>query len=147
MRHLKRRWFWSVAASAGAVAAVPAAAQVSLPSRQEVTPPTPEPRPESTARVDAGGALAQPSCPFDGSPLRLTEWTITDGKFSGVYDPDLVTFSTATGSYGSMKMISIDALTKTDASTGAGNFSMTAGAAAGGQTFGVQRDRLDRDDR
>ena len=52
--------------------AMPANAQVALPSRQEITPPTPQPRSESTARVDARGALAETNCPFEASALRLT---------------------------------------------------------------------------
>jgi hemolysin activation/secretion protein len=52
--------------------AIPAQAQVSLPSRQEVTPPTPQPRSESTASVDARGALVEANCPFETSPLRMT---------------------------------------------------------------------------
>lgn len=53
-------------------AALPAGAQVSLPSRQEVTPPTPEPRTESNVEVDARGAVETTNCPFQGSALRLT---------------------------------------------------------------------------
>lgn len=70
-------------AFAGIIAGVmagPAAAQVAgqvggqvgLPTRQEVTPPTPQPRAESTATVDSRGALAEANCPFDSSSLRLT---------------------------------------------------------------------------
>lgn len=43
-----------------------------LPTRQEVTPPAPQPRTESTARVDAQGAVPVSNCPFDESTLRLT---------------------------------------------------------------------------
>jgi hemolysin activation/secretion protein len=51
--------------------ASPVAAQV-LPSRQEVTPPTPQPRTESNVEVDARGAVETSNCPFQGSALRLT---------------------------------------------------------------------------
>ncbi len=56
----------AISASAGS-----AGAQV-LPSRQEITPPTPDRQAESKATVDARGALAVPNCPFENSPLRLT---------------------------------------------------------------------------
>jgi hemolysin activation/secretion protein len=41
-------------------------------TRQEITPPTPDTQAESTASVDARGALAVSNCPFENSPLRLT---------------------------------------------------------------------------
>lgn len=50
----------------------PGVAQVSLPTRQELTPPAPDRQAESTASVDARAALTQPACPFDRSSLRLT---------------------------------------------------------------------------
>jgi hemolysin activation/secretion protein len=62
----------------GCGTALPVAAQVApqvpppLPSRQEVTPPTPEPPKEAAPRIDASGALAVPNCPFETSTLRLT---------------------------------------------------------------------------
>lgn len=43
-----------------------------LPSREEITPPTPTTAPPATASVDSRGALAQSSCPFETSPIRLT---------------------------------------------------------------------------
>ncbi|MDB5695995.1 MAG: hypothetical protein JWN21_1538 [Sphingomonas bacterium] len=43
-----------------------------LPSREEITPPTPATRPPgATANVDSRAALAQAACPFEGSPVRL----------------------------------------------------------------------------
>lgn len=71
MRRQVGGWLSAALVALGAFGSAPAGAQVSLPSRQEVTPPTPEPRNESTAEVDARGAIAEPTCPFDGSPLRL----------------------------------------------------------------------------
>lgn len=71
MRHRIEPWLSAAFLSAGALAAVPAAAQVSLPTRQEVTPPTPDPAGQSTARVDAGGVVQPSNCPFDTSALRL----------------------------------------------------------------------------
>ena len=49
-----------------------------LPTREEVTPPTPTTtRPPATASVDVRGALVQSSCPFETSPLRLQLNAIT----------------------------------------------------------------------
>lgn len=70
----------------------------------------------------------------DGASQR-TELTVSDGKFSGVFDPALATFSTASGSYASMKVVSTDPLTRTDVSTGASTFSQSAKAAAAGIDF------------
>lgn len=60
----------------GAVAsALPAVAWAQvppLPSRQEVTPPTPDPDRGSRAEVDARGAFAAGNCPFADSPLRVS---------------------------------------------------------------------------
>lgn len=61
--------------AAAAFATLPVAAQVAtpnLPTRQEITPPTPEPPRDSRAQVDARGALPQGNCPFVDSPLRVT---------------------------------------------------------------------------
>ena len=42
-----------------------------LPSREEITPPSPTTRPPGTTSVDARAALAQAACPFEESPIRL----------------------------------------------------------------------------
>ncbi len=58
----------------GLLGAVPAAAQTvpgSLPSRQEVVPPTPGPAPTPRVSVDSRGALVRQNCPFAGSDLRV----------------------------------------------------------------------------
>lgn len=67
-------------------------------------------------------------------PQRM-ELAVTDGKFSGVFDPALATFSSATGSYATMKMVSTDPLTRTDVSTGASSLSYSAKAGAAGVDF------------
>jgi hemolysin activation/secretion protein len=60
----------------GANLAQPIAAQVVLPSRQEVTPPTPDARQESAVSVDSSRALEQPACPFETSSLKVTLTTL-----------------------------------------------------------------------
>lgn len=56
----------------------------SLPSPEQVTPPTPELRQPSTVQVDSRAAFERESCPFDNSPLRLNlqrvEFTRVDGS-------------------------------------------------------------------
>ena len=46
--------------------------QRTVPTREQVTPPVPQPGSEPTASVDSRAAIAQPACPFDASPLRLS---------------------------------------------------------------------------
>ena len=70
-RHRVQGWL-GVAAVAIAASTGAADAQVSLPSRQEITPPTPDSQRDSTATVDGRGALQAATCPFENSPLRLT---------------------------------------------------------------------------
>ncbi len=69
----------AVLALTASMVAMPAAAQVvspappNLPTRQEVTPPTPDPASsESRAQVDSRGAFRQGNCPFATSPLKVT---------------------------------------------------------------------------
>lgn len=61
----------------GALLAQPVAAQVVLPSRQEVTPPAPDTRQESAVSVDSSRALEQPACPFETSSLKVTLTTLS----------------------------------------------------------------------
>jgi hemolysin activation/secretion protein len=61
--------------AAAAFAVLPASAQVvtpNLPTRQEITPPAPEPAREARAQVDSRAAFQQGNCPFADSPLRVT---------------------------------------------------------------------------
>lgn len=85
MRQRRRVWLTTGLSILAVGAAIPACAQVApLPSRQEVTPPTPEPQQPSTAKVDARSAVPESTCPFDTSKLRLTvskvEITRPDGS-------------------------------------------------------------------
>jgi len=113
------------------LALMPEAAKV----KAEFTPYALRVKPRADGDWDVGGdVMPSGKVEFDGPEgPQKAEWTIAAGKFSGVYDPDLATFSAATGSYGSMKMVSTDPLTRTEASTGAGSFNLTAGPAAGSQ--------------
>ena len=60
------------AAWIGLASSVAGAQQTPLPSRQEVTPPTPDRQDASTVAVDVGAALERPPCPFENSPLRVS---------------------------------------------------------------------------
>ncbi|QNE32472.1 ShlB/FhaC/HecB family hemolysin secretion/activation protein [Sphingomonas sp. NBWT7] len=58
-----------------AFGASPGQAQVAtpnLPTRQEITPPAPEPAGEARAQIDARDAFQQGNCPFATSALRVT---------------------------------------------------------------------------
>ena len=60
-------------AAAGAQAPVPVPQQGNpLPSREEVTPPAPTTAPAPRVSIDARGAVAQSTCPFEESDIRLT---------------------------------------------------------------------------
>ncbi|TIL33803.1 hypothetical protein [Mesorhizobium sp.] len=60
------------------------------------------------------------------------QFSITDGKFSGVYDPELAAFTSATQSIAGMTMNSRDAVQRAKVSTGAGTATMNASKAANG---------------
>ena len=54
------------------------------------------------------------------------QFSITDGKFSGVYDPELAAFTSATQSIAGMTMNSRDTVQRAKVSTGAGTATMNA---------------------
>ena len=54
------------------------------------------------------------------------QWTTSGGTFSGVFDPEIATFSSATGSYTSIRLLTEDAAGKGDATYGPGSLSITA---------------------
>lgn len=64
--------------------------------------------------------------------LQSTKWTVSDGKFAGVYDPALAAFPTFSGSQAGMAIASRDAESDMQSTTGAGTFQSTGVAAAGG---------------
>ncbi len=63
--------------------------------------------------------------------LQSMKWTVSGGKFAGVYDPALAAFPTLTGSHAGMAMASRDAEGDMQSTTGAGTFHSTGAAAAG----------------
>lgn len=64
--------------------------------------------------------------------LQSMKWTVSDGKFAGVYDPALAAFPTLSGSHAGMAMASRDAEGDMQSTTGAGTFQSAGAAAAGG---------------
>ncbi|BCH20362.1 hypothetical protein [Mesorhizobium sp. L-8-3] len=60
------------------------------------------------------------------------KWTVSDGRFAGVYDPALAAFPTASGSHAGMAVASRDAAGDMQSTTGAGTFRSTGVAAQGG---------------
>ena len=86
-----------------------AAAQTSpLPTRQEVTPPTPDRQAESSASVDSRAALSRSACPFETSPLRLTlntvRFTRPDG---GALPPEIAELLAPLGASGGEQSIRV----------------------------------------
>lgn len=63
---------------------------------------------------------------------QSTQFSIKDGKGSGVYDPKLAAFTSATSSLGAMTMTSQDAKQNIELSTGAGTATVTGTKAANG---------------
>lgn len=81
------------------------------------------------------------------------QFSITDGKFSGVFDPELAAFTSATHSMAGMTMESRDTMQRAQVSTGAGTATMNATKAANGgvdftatQTVADFAEALDFDD-
>ncbi|WP_032916892.1 hypothetical protein [Mesorhizobium erdmanii] len=64
--------------------------------------------------------------------LQSTQFSIKDGKGSGVYDPALAAFISGASSLAGMTMASKDAKQQTEASTGAGTATITGTKAANG---------------
>lgn len=113
------------------LALMPEAAKV----KAEFSPYALRVKPRADGDWDVSGDMApNGSVEFVGPEgPQTTAWTVVDGKFSGVFDPDLAAFSSATGGYSSMTMTGTDPLSKMNASTGAGAFNLTGVQAAGGQ--------------
>lgn len=59
------------------------------------------------------------------------QWAVTDGKTSGIYDPELAAFTSGTGSYASLTLKSSDASGEDETSYRAGTITMTATKSAG----------------
>ena len=92
-----------------------------------------KPAADGTWQVD--GALAPDGsfvADLPDTPRQSVQWSIADGRFSGVFDPALTAFSSASGSHGTIKLQTEDANGKGTTSYGAGTFVMSATAAAGG---------------
>ncbi|TIW52493.1 MAG: hypothetical protein E5V56_13435, partial [Mesorhizobium sp.] len=64
--------------------------------------------------------------------LQSTQFTVKDGKGSGVYDPALAAFTSGVSTIASMTMTSKDAKQHVDASFGAGTANFAATKAANG---------------
>ena len=91
-----------------------------------------KPRPDGTWQVD--GPL-MPDGWFEAGEgpeqLRL-QWAVTDGKATGIYDPELAALASATASYAGIKLKSKEATGEDETSYGAGSMTMTATRSANG---------------
>lgn len=91
-------------------------------------------KPRSDGSWDVSMDFSQSaSFEFNGPEgLQSTQFSIKDGKGSGVYDPKLAAFTSGTSSIASMTMASKDAKQQIDMSAGAGTASLSATKAANG---------------
>jgi acylphosphatase len=91
-------------------------------------------KPRSDGMWDVSGDLAPTgSLEFNGpqGPQSM-QVSVKDGKFVGVYDPELMFFSNAKSSLAGMTMTSQDAMQRTEMSAGAGTATMSATKGANG---------------
>ena len=91
-------------------------------------------KPRSDGAWDVSGDLApEGSMEFNGPQgLQSMKMSIKGGKFVGVYDTELATFSSATSSLEGMTMTSQDARQRTEMSSGAGTATMSGTKGANG---------------
>lgn len=81
----------------------------------------------------SGDGLPSGSFEADGPEGRHSmQWAITDGKFSGIYDPALAAFLALEGTQAGTTMSSNDPEQQMQASAGRGEFKMTGAASPGG---------------
>ena len=68
------------------------------------------------------------------------EWSITDGKMTGVYDPELATFASASATNGGIRLVTKDQLSQNETAYGPGSLTMTASKSAnGGADYSVKQ--------
>lgn len=100
----------------------------------EVAPLSVLAKPLADGKWDVSGdAIPAGSFEADGPEGRYSmQWSIADGKFSGVYDTALAAFLSLAGSQSGMTMSSKEPRQQMQASTGSGGFKLTGAAAATG---------------
>ncbi len=95
-------------------------------------------KPRGDGKWDVAGDLI-PNGSFEANGpdgLKKMQWTVVDGKFEGVYDPELAAFVSGSGSQTGLTMRSSDPKSQMDASIGAGTLTMEGtGSATGGVDF------------
>ena len=108
----------------------------------EVSPYAVRVKPQADGTWQVDGALF-PNGWFESTlPTQQVraDWSVTDGRMTGVFDPALSAFSTASASFGGMKLTTKDMITKSEASYGEGTMTMSATKAAnGGIDFTVKQ--------
>ena len=60
------------------------------------------------------------------------QWTVSDGKWSGIFDPEIRAVTSATGSHSGIKVITADPVSTGETSYGSGSITTTAAKAANG---------------
>lgn len=91
-----------------AVAFAQVTPQISQPSREEVTPPTPDERAQSTVSVDSSGALERAPCPLENSDIvtDITEVQYT-GPNGAPLPPEIRTLMAGVGGAGAGQPIKV----------------------------------------
>ncbi len=91
-------------------------------------------RPQANGTWQVQGALFPDGwvqADIDQAKQRV-EWSITDGKMSGTFDPELAVFSSATGTHGGIRLNMTGDTGSGETSYGPGSFTMTATKSANG---------------
>lgn len=117
-------------------AMVPETAALSL----DLDPFTVRMKPQADGTFAASGAIAPngslsfrtPATELSPSLSSRVEWSLEQSGFTGVFDPELATFSVAQGTYRGLQMVSADDNQRTDIASDSGTFETTAARSAGG---------------
>ena len=91
-------------------------------------------KPRGDGKWDVAGDLIPNGSLEANGPdgLQKMQWTVVDGKFEAVYDPELAAFVSGSGSQTGLTMRSSDPKSQMDASIGAGTLTMEGTVSATG---------------
>ncbi len=83
-----------------------------------------KPRPDATWDVSGGFAPDGKVEIKTETGTQTSEWTLADDSLSGIYDPALASFSTATGTTGPLTALTTDPNSRSDFTAASGSFTM-----------------------
>lgn len=103
-------------------------------------------RPQSGGAWQVEGEFF-PDGKVEVAPQQSLEWSIDADRFSGVYDPRLAFFSSASGTHGPIRLVTQDGTGRGESSYAGGSFSMSGTASAqGGVDFSSSQQMTDYSD-